>query len=75
MSDGSDLEKTESPTPRRLQKAREEGQVARSRELTTFVALLAGGIGFATLGAQWFAHTTGSLKTGLALTHRDAFDP
>ncbi len=74
MSDGSDLEKTEPPTPRRLQKAREDGQVARSRELTTFVALLAGGIGFAMLGARWVSHTTGSLKQGLVLTHRDAFD-
>ncbi len=38
----SDQEKTEEPTPRRLEKAREEGQVPRSRELTTFAMLLAG---------------------------------
>ncbi|MBK5929765.1 flagellar type III secretion system protein FlhB [Halochromatium salexigens] len=42
----SDQEKTEEPTPRRLEKAREEGQVPRSRELTTFVMLLAGVAGF-----------------------------
>ncbi|MFA6902115.1 MAG: EscU/YscU/HrcU family type III secretion system export apparatus switch protein [Gallionellaceae bacterium] len=30
----SDLEKTEQPSLQRLEKAREEGQVARSRELT-----------------------------------------
>ena len=30
-------EKTEQPTPRRKQKAREEGQVASSRELTSAV--------------------------------------
>ena len=74
MSDGSDLEKTESPTPRRLEKAREEGQVARSRELTTFLALLAGGIGFSALGAQWVSHTTTSLQTSLAFGRRDAFE-
>jgi flagellar biosynthetic protein FlhB len=39
---GNDQEKTEEPTPRRIEKAREEGQVARSRELTTFMMLLAG---------------------------------
>lgn len=75
MSDGSDLEKTESPSPRRLQKAREEGQVARSRELVTFLALLASGAGFSMLGAQWVSHTTTSLRGSLALTRRDAFDP
>ncbi len=75
MSDGSDLEKTESPSPRRLQKAREEGQVARSRELTTFLSLLAGGVGFSVLGAQWVSHTTNALQRSLVLTRRDAFEP
>ncbi|MBE0403412.1 flagellar biosynthesis protein FlhB [Halomonas citrativorans] len=40
----SDQEKTEEATPRRRSKAREEGQVPRSRELTTFLLLL-GGVG------------------------------
>ena len=39
MADGN---KTEKPTPRRLEKAREQGQVARSRDLATTLALLAG---------------------------------
>lgn len=42
MAEDSDLEKTESATPRRLQKAREEGQIVRSRELSTFALLAAG---------------------------------
>lgn len=75
MSADSDLEKTESPSPRRLAKAREEGQVARSRELTTFLALLAGGVGFSALGAQWVAHTTSALQTSLVISRRDAFEP
>ncbi|MEM1437081.1 MAG: flagellar type III secretion system protein FlhB, partial [Pseudomonadota bacterium] len=46
----SGQERTEEPTPRRLEKARQEGQVARSRELTT-VAL----VGFAAVGLLlWF---------------------
>ncbi len=44
MAEDSDLEKTESASPQRLEKAREDGQVARSRELSTF-ALLAVGFG------------------------------
>jgi len=43
----SDSEKTEAATPRRLEKAREQGQVARSRELNTFMMLAVG------LGGLW----------------------
>lgn len=42
MAEDSDLEKTEAASPQRLNKAREEGQVARSRELNTCLILLAG---------------------------------
>ncbi|TGG95963.1 flagellar biosynthesis protein FlhB [Natronospirillum operosum] len=43
MAEGQDTsqEKTEEPTPRKLQKAREDGQVARSKELQTTVLLVA----------------------------------
>lgn len=42
MSEESESDKTEDPTPHRKQKAREEGQVPRSRELTTLAMLLVG---------------------------------
>lgn len=45
MAEDSDLEKTESASPRRLEKAREEGDVPRSRELATFVVLTAAATG------------------------------
>ncbi|WP_148254116.1 flagellar biosynthesis protein FlhB [Aidingimonas lacisalsi] len=51
MAEEDDQEKTEDPTPRRLEKAREEGQVARSRELTTFMLLLGGVAGFWSMGS------------------------
>lgn len=35
-------DKTEAPTPHRLEKAREEGQVPRSRELTSLLILIVG---------------------------------
>ena len=42
MPNESDAEKTEPATPRRLEKAREDGQVPRSRELATFLLLCVG---------------------------------
>lgn len=52
--ESSDQEKTEEATPRRLDKAREDGQVARSRELTTFMLLLGGVIGLWSMGAMLY---------------------
>ncbi len=52
MADSRDTaqERTEQATPRRLQQARERGQVARSRELTTTTILLASAAGLSGLG-------------------------
>mgnify|MGYP000160852276 CR=1 FL=1 len=41
MSGGSDDDKTEEPTARKLSKAREEGQVARSTELPAAAVTIA----------------------------------
>lgn len=41
--ENNDQEKTEPASPQRLEKAREEGQVLQSRELGTFVVLMASG--------------------------------
>ena len=42
MSETNENDKTEDPTPHRKQKAREEGQIPRSREMTSVIMLLAG---------------------------------
>jgi flagellar biosynthetic protein FlhB len=42
MADHESGDKTEEPTPRRRQEAREEGQIARSSDLTAALAILAG---------------------------------
>ncbi|MBV4414012.1 flagellar type III secretion system protein FlhB [Enterobacteriaceae bacterium YMB-R22] len=42
MSEESDQEKTEDPTPTRREKARKEGQIPRSKELTSLLMLVAG---------------------------------
>ena len=51
MAEDSDLEKTEPASPRRLEKAREEGDIPRSRELATFTVMMAATAGF-WLGAE-----------------------
>ena len=40
MAEDSDLEKTEEPTGRRIEQAREKGQIPQSRELGTFMVLI-----------------------------------
>ncbi len=50
-----DPSKTEKPTPKRLSKAREEGQVAKSQEVGSAFILMAGLIFFYFLGAGFFS--------------------
>lgn len=50
MAEDSDLERTESASPRRLEEARSKGNIPRSRELNTFAILIAGGAGLLIMG-------------------------
>ncbi|PKO46872.1 MAG: flagellar biosynthetic protein FlhB [Betaproteobacteria bacterium HGW-Betaproteobacteria-4] len=50
MAEDSDLEKTEEPTSRRIEQAREKGQVPHSRELGTFLVLIVAGATFWMMG-------------------------
>ncbi|MGE5470011.1 MAG: flagellar biosynthesis protein FlhB [Bacteroidota bacterium] len=54
MAEESDLDKTEEPTGRRIEQAREQGQVPHSRELGTFLVLIVAGAAFWMMGS-WFA--------------------
>ena len=74
MAEESDLEKTEQPSQQRLDKAREEGQVARSRELTTFIMLLAGGAGLWLMGSTITQKLVKVLRDGLTLDKRMTYD-
>jgi flagellar biosynthesis protein FlhB len=69
MAEDSDLERTEPASSRRLERAREEGQVARSRELSTFTLLMTGG------AAMWWygGHAVAGFKAWFAQAL--AFDP
>ena len=74
MAEDSDLERTELPSQRRLDQAREKGQVARSRELSTFAVLLAGGATLWFMGASLTRHLVDSLRVGLTLDKDLAFN-
>ncbi len=65
MAEDSHLEKTEPASPRRLEKAREEGQVARSRELNTFLLLSAGLVVLWLAGAQLYKGLSDIMRSGL----------
>ncbi|MGC3874973.1 flagellar biosynthesis protein FlhB [Halomonas sp. GXIMD04776] len=72
--DSSDDDKTEEPTPRRLEKAREEGQVARSRELSTFMMLMAGVAGLWTTGTLLYGQLGLVMEQAFLFDRSIAFD-
>lgn len=74
MSEESDLEKTEEASPRRLEKAREDGDVARSRELVTLVILGAGISGLWLTSGSLGTTFGGALQHGLQFDRKSAFD-
>lgn len=74
MSEESDLEKTEPASPRRLEKAREEGQVVRSRELGTFVMLMTGVLGLYVMGGALGRKLNSVMQATLAFEPATAFD-
>ncbi|MEW5790318.1 MAG: flagellar biosynthesis protein FlhB [Pseudomonadota bacterium] len=75
MAEESFQEKTESPSPRRQQEAREKGQVVRSRELSGGAVLLAAAGGLMALGPQLYRDMATLLHDGLQIEREAAFDP
>ncbi len=75
MAEDSDLERTEPPTPKRLEEAREKGQVPRSPELTTFAVLLAAGGSLYLFGGSFAARLETIMAAGLTLDRDSAFRP
>lgn len=70
----SSQEKTEEPTPRRLEKAREEGQVPRSKELNTTFILMMGTGGLIISGAGIADAMTSIMKANFSLPREALFD-
>ena len=75
MADDSDAEKTEPASPKRLEDARKEGDVPRSRELTTFTVLMAAGVGLWLTGSSLAGQLNRTMISGLSLSRDQATDP
>ncbi|MDZ3995150.1 flagellar biosynthesis protein FlhB [Pseudomonas sp. Teo4] len=74
MAETSREDQTEAATPRRIEKAREEGQIARSRELTTFVMLLAGIGGLWVMGGHLYDQIGAIVERALLFDRVQLFD-
>ncbi|MBL8481362.1 MAG: flagellar type III secretion system protein FlhB [Rhodocyclaceae bacterium] len=75
MAEESDLERTEEPSQRRLEQAREEGQVPHSRELSTFM-VLAVGVAVLWIMGGWAVNQSARLfARSLVVERADALDP
>jgi len=75
MSEDSDAEKTEDASPRRIEKAREDGDVPRSRELATFTVLMTGGACLWAFGGMLIETLGRTLKSGLSLDREQVYNP
>ncbi len=62
-------EKTEQPTPRKLEEALKKGQIAHSPELQTALVLLAGVTALAFTGRESWANLVGALVASLSHLH------
>jgi len=74
MAEDSGQEKTEEPTPKRLQDAKDKGDVARSKELTTTVLLLASAFGALIFGGQVADVMSGMMEFNFKLDREAVFD-
>ena len=74
MAEDSDLEKTESATGKRIQRAREDGKVVQSRELSTFIELMAAVLTLMMLGSFYLEKLLGVMRHGITLDRATAFD-
>jgi flagellar biosynthetic protein FlhB len=75
MSDEHDAERTFQPTPKRLEQAREKGQVARSRELATAAVALSGAIALWWVGPELYRNCLRVFRTGLGFGRETAIEP
>ena len=75
MSDDSDAEKTEPASDKKLEQARENGDVPRSRELATFTVLMTAGCGLWFMGSGIVRQLNATMVSGLAMSREQIYDP
>ena len=75
MADDSGQDKTEDPTGKRLADSRKKGQIARSKELNTFVTLIISSALFLYMGRHMAYELGEMMKHGFQLPRESVFDP
>jgi flagellar biosynthesis protein FlhB len=75
MAEESESEKTEPASQKRLEQAREEGDVPRSREVATFTVLMTAGAGLWITGSGLVRDLSSAMVSGLALTPEQIYNP
>jgi flagellar biosynthetic protein FlhB len=75
MAEESDAERTEPASSRRLDQAREDGQVPRSREIGAFLLLLVAASSFWMLGGWMIQRMATLMKHGLSFDGESLRDP
>jgi flagellar biosynthetic protein FlhB len=75
MAEASNAEKTEPASQRRLDQARKEGDIPRSREVGTFTVLMTAGAGLWVLGGGLVGKLSTVLQSGLSLDREQIYNP
>src|SRR5574340_937010 len=68
------MERTEPASPKRLEKSREDGQVPRSPELSTFAVLITAGIGLWLMGSHFAVQFSNLMREGMKIPRVIGFD-
>jgi flagellar biosynthesis protein FlhB len=72
--ESSAQEKTEQPTPKRLDDAKKKGQVPRSKELNTMMLMAVAAVSFILLGQTMMTDLTEMMKNNFQPSRADIFD-
>jgi len=75
MSDDSDQEKTEEPTAKREEDARKKGDIARSKELNTVAALMAGSMMIWMTGDRILLGMWSVMESAFVIERKHMYDP
>jgi len=74
MAENTGQERTEEPTEKRLEDSRRKGQVARSKELNTFVVMISGAALLMLAGQRMLEESIHLFRSQFSLTRDQVFD-
>ncbi|MGB1800324.1 MAG: flagellar biosynthesis protein FlhB [Gammaproteobacteria bacterium] len=73
-SEDTSQERTEQATPKRVEEAREKGQISRSKELSTMCILMASALFFVLLGKQLSMSLRSLMQDNFIINRKNIFD-